>query len=282
LTKFAEFFPNGVKERFNPLSIADEKLMQEEVSDEEFEAAKKLPYRELCGVISYQASCTKLELRYSISVCGRHRQKWGVKQFKVMLKVFEYAYTTREMGIIYSKGLDEHGDNCVYLYADSGHSLPRSYGCTLAMMNGGVLSASAKKHTLTATATTHDELIEFSIAANRAVGFRNIMSEMGLEQGKATTIYQDNEAAVQIALNRGSLSNQSRHIERRILTARNKVEDHQIKPVLCKTDEMNADIGTKALPDRQFAYLRDKMNGYALVKRSRPAKKLPSYVQLER
>ncbi len=59
----------------------------------------------------------------------------------------------------------------------------------MAMMNGGVLSASAKKHTLTATATTHDELIEFSIAANRAVGFRNVMSEMGLEQGKATTIY---------------------------------------------------------------------------------------------
>ena len=136
MTKFAEFFPNGVKERLNPLSIYDEKLMQEEVSDEEFEAAKKLPYRELCGVISYQASCTKLELRYSISVCGRHRQKWGVKQFKVMLKVFEYAFTTRDMGIFYSKGLDEHGDNCVYLYADSGHSLPRSYGCTIAMMNG--------------------------------------------------------------------------------------------------------------------------------------------------
>jgi hypothetical protein len=282
LTKFAEFFPNGVKERFNPLSICDEKFMLEEVSDAEFEAAKKLPYRELCGVISYQASCTKLELRYSISVCGRHRQKWGIKQFRVMLRVFEYAYTTREMGIMYSKGLDEHGDNCLYLYADSGHSLPRSYGSTMAMMNGGVLSASAKKHTLTATATTHDELIEFSIAANRAVGFRNVMSEMGLEQGKATTIYQDNEAAIQIAMNRGSLSNQSRHMERRILTARNKVEDHKIKPVLCKTDEMNADIGTKALPDRQFAYLRDKMNGYALVKRNRPAKKLPPFIQLNK
>jgi hypothetical protein len=107
----------------------------------------------------------------------------------------------------------------------------------MAMMNGGVLSSSAKKHTLTATATTHDELIEFSIAANGAVGFRDVMSEMGLEQGKTTTIYQDNEAAIQVALNRGSLSNQSRHMERRILTARNKVEDHQIKPVL--QDERN-------------------------------------------
>ena len=282
LTKFSKFFPNGVKERFNPMSVYDEKLMQDKVTDKEFEEAKDLPYRELCGVLSYQASCTKLELRYSVSVCGKHRQKWGVKQFRVMMKVFEYAYTTRDMGIIYSKGLDLHGDNSLYLYADSAHGLPRSYGCTLAMMNGGVLSLSAKKHTLTASATTHDELIEFSIAANRACGFRNVMSEMGLEQSKATVIYQDNEAAIQIALNRGSLSKQSRHMERQILTARNKVEDHQIKPVYVTTEEMIADIGTKALPDKQFAYLRDKMNGYALVKLNHPNYKLPPYVQMER
>ena len=81
------------------------------------------------------------------------------------------------------------------------------------------------------------------------------MSEMGLEQKKATVIYQDNEAAIQIAINRGSLSKQSKHMERRILTARNKVEDHQVKPVYCKTEEMVADIGTKALPDRQCVRL---------------------------
>ena len=45
---------------------------------------------------------------------------------------------------------------------------------------------------------------------------------------------------------------------------------------------MIADIGTKALPDKQFAYLRDKMNGYALVKLNHPNYKLPPYVQMER
>ncbi len=107
-----------------------------------------------------------------------------------------------------------HGDNTTYCFADSGHAIPRSYGCTISMMNGAVTSLSAKKHTLTATSTCHDELIEFSIAVNRMVGFRNIMCEMGLEQEQATTIYQDNEAAVSIAMNRGSLSKQSRHMER--------------------------------------------------------------------
>lgn len=70
------------------------------------------------------------------------------------------------------------------------------------MMNGAALSLSAKRHTLTASSTCHDEIIEFSIAVNRIIGFRNIMCEMGLEQSDATTIYQDNEAAIHLAMNR--------------------------------------------------------------------------------
>jgi hypothetical protein len=217
-------------------------------------------------------------MRYAISICGKHRSKWGVKQFNILKKVFEYGYTTRHLGIIYSRGLDEHGDNTTYCFADSGHSLPRSYGCTIGMMNGAVTSLSAKRHTLTASSTCHDELIEFSIAVNRMVGFRNVMCEMGLEQKEATVIYQDNEAAIQIAINRGALSKQSRHIDRRVLASRNKIEDGEVIPKYCVTAKMLADIGTKALPDAQFAYLRDLINGYSLVLRHHPTYPLPPYV----
>ncbi len=111
LLKIGKYFEGGVKERWNPLSIYDEKIMlEEEVSDEDHEAAKHLEYRELLGIISYPASCVKLEMRYAISVCGKHRGKRGVKQFKILKKVFEYGFTTRHLGIIYSKGLDKHGD----------------------------------------------------------------------------------------------------------------------------------------------------------------------------
>ncbi len=104
------------------------------------------------------------------------------------------------------------------------------------------------------------------------------MAEMGLVQEQATTIYQDNEAAIQIALNRGQLSKQSRHIDRRVLTARNKIEDGEVFPKYCVTATMLADIGTKALSDLQFAYLRDLINGYSLVQKHHPSYPLPSYV----
>ena len=81
--------------------------------------------------------------------------------------MFEYGHTTRHTGIIYSKGLDQHGVNVLSCHADSGHSLPRSYGGTTCMMNGAAVTMSAKKHSLTASGTYHDEIIEFSIAANK-------------------------------------------------------------------------------------------------------------------
>jgi hypothetical protein len=146
------------------------------------------------------------------------------------------------------------------------------------MMNGGALSLSAKKHTLTASSTMHDEIIEFGIATNRIVGFRNMSYEMGFAQEKATIIYQDNEASIQVMINRGSLSKQSRHVDRKILAARNKIEDGDVMPKYIRTEEMVADIGTKALGDKQFVYLRDQMNGYALVKRHHPSYALPTYV----
>jgi hypothetical protein len=278
-TKFNTYFEHGIKERFNPLSIIDERFMlTEEVSDEEAEKAKNLPYRELLGVVSYPASCSKMEMRYAVSICGKHRGKWGSKQFKILMKVFEYGFTTRMTGLIYSKGLDKHGINTLSCYCDSAHSLPRAYGSTAVFMNGAVISFAAKKHTLTGSATTHDEIIEFAIGCNKVVGFRNLMEEMYLAQERPTVVYQDNQAAIMIEMNRGSLSGQSRHIERKVLTCRNKVEDGQVMPVYIQTTDMIADIGTKALGDKQFAYLRDLLTGYSLVKAHHPTYRLPTYI----
>ncbi len=56
------------------------------------------------------------------------------------------------------------------------------------------------------------------------------------------------------------------------------LEDGQILPVYLETARMVADIGTKALGDKQFAYLRDLLTGYSLVKKHHPSYKLPDCI----
>ena len=104
------------------------------------------------------------------------------------------------------------------------------------------------------------------------------MAEVGLFQQEPTIIYQDNMPAIQIMKNRGAMPNKSKAMDIRVLSARNKVEDLKFLPKYVSTLEMLADIGTKALGEKQFVYLRDLANGYALVRASNKCADLPALV----
>jgi hypothetical protein len=260
--RFSEFLPKGeIKVRRVPLSATDERLLTEP-TEEEIREAEHLPYPNLLGVVQYPSAFTKPEMRYSMSVLSRHRTKWGKRHFMALLKSLEYGYTTRRRGIIYLGGLNKDDLNKLVAYADSSLSLPRSQGCRLVLMNAGVISFTSKRHTTTDDSTAAAELTEQHLCACDVEGLRNLMEEVGLTQTEPTIIYQDNQAAIQIANNRGSLAKKTRAMEMRTLTVRNKVEDMKVVPVYCDTARMLADIGTKALEPTRFEVLRDALTGY--------------------
>ena len=267
---FASFFPKGLKERVVPMSVADEKLVGIVPTEEEILEAKYLPFRQILGVLSYPASQCHFAMKYSISVLGSRRGGWNKEQFEVLLKVFEYGVHTCEIGVIYSKGLDPHGDNTLYAYADASLSLPRSYGCRITMMNGGAVLFKAKKQALTAPSTVWSEMEVFYDQTTDVLGLRNLLAELGMYQQRPTPIYGDNESQQKIANNRGSLGQTSRAMDLKTLASRNRIEDHQVETRRKKSANMPADIGTKALPEEPFVRLRDIANGYSLVKAAYP------------
>ena len=270
--RFAEFLPKGeVKMRRVPLSAVDERLLTEP-TEVEVKEAEHLPYPNLLGVVQYPSAFTKPEMRYAMSVLSRHRTKWGKRHFVVLLKSLEYGYSTRDKGIIYLGCLDVKDLNILVAYADSSLSLPRSQGCRLVMMNGAVISFSSKRHTTTDDSTAAAELTEQHLCACDVEGLRNLMKEVGLEQLAPTTIFQDNQAAIQIANNRGALAKKTRAMDLRTLTVRNKVEDMKVIPIYCETAHMLADIGTKALEPTRFESLRDILTGYGVYNAMRQGK----------
>ena len=260
--RFKEYLPEGgPKPRLVPLSPADERLLVEPSADE-MEEAKGLPYASLLGVCQYPSAYTRLEMRYAMSVLSRWRTKWGKVHFAILVKVLEYGYETRRMGLRYGGNIDTNKVNVIEGYADSSLSLPRSQGCRCVMMNGAAISLTSKRHTTTDDSTAAAELTECYLCACDVEGYRNLMAELGLAQLEPTTIWQDNQAAIQIAMNRGALAKKSRAMDLKVLTLRNKVEDMKCVPIYLKTTEMLADIGTKALDPKLFCYLRDKLCGY--------------------
>ena len=260
--RFKEFLgKDGPRKRLVPLSPLDESLLVEP-SEDDIKAAEHLPYPNLLGVVQYPSNFTKVEMKYAMSVLSRCRAKWGVAHFRVLLKSLEYGYTTRKFGLLYHGEGSEQGINTLVAYADASYSTPRSQGCRLVMMNGAAISCTSKKHTTTDGSSTASELTEGSLCACDVVGFRNLNEEIGLKADGPTIIYQDNQAAIQIMMNRGSLSQRSKATDVRTLTVRNKVEDLLVVPIYLETTKMLADIGTKALDPKQFAKLRNEICGY--------------------
>ncbi len=197
--RFAEFLQkHRRKERRVPLSSADERLLTEP-TDEEVKEAEHLPFPNLLGVVQYPSAFTKPEMRYAMSVLSRHRTRWGKIHFVILLKSLEYGYYTRERGIIYLGCLDQSNLNILLAYADSSLSLPRSQACRMVIMNGAVISFTSKRYSTTDDFTAAAELKEQHLCACDVEGLRNLMKEVGLEQHEPTIIYQDNQAAIQIA-----------------------------------------------------------------------------------
>ena len=84
----------------------------EESTDEKHEQAKHSS--ELIGTINFGAVHTKLEVRYAL-LLARHMTNW-TKHFELAIKLLEYCWTTREIGLIWSRGLDPHGVNVLSAY----------------------------------------------------------------------------------------------------------------------------------------------------------------------
>ena len=75
-------------------------------TDEKFEVAKYLQFPQILGQIQYPTVYTKLEMRFAVSLISRHRSKWSKKSFDILVKALEYGYASRNIGLMYSCGLD--------------------------------------------------------------------------------------------------------------------------------------------------------------------------------
>jgi len=97
-----------------------------------------------------------------------------------------------------------------------------------------------------------------------AVALRNMLNEMGLWQTTATVIYQDNQPAIRIAYNDGSLTQRSRTLDLQTLKIRQLIEHADVMLKYCKTKKMLVDVGTKVTPADQFKWMRDALSGYLI------------------
>ena len=123
------------------------------------------------------------------------------------------------------------------------------------MLAGGPISWRTRKQNTVALSSTEAEYLSATDSSKQAVYHRNFLQEIGIEQTGPTVIHADNQGAIALSEN-PCKHERTKHFDIRHHFIREKVQAGEVLLRYCPTNEMVADLLTKALPRIKFEKFR--------------------------
>eukprot|EP00253_Pinus_taeda_P020500 PITA_20500 len=122
-------------------------------------------------------------------------------------------------------------------------------------LGSGPITWACKKQAAISHSSVEAEYRGAVEASKEALWLRQILSEFGFQQQHPTTLWCDNQSAIQLC--KDPVQHQhSKHIELHMHFIRKLIHDHVLEVQYCSTDDQVADIFTKALTEAKFTKLR--------------------------
>eukprot|EP00253_Pinus_taeda_P031346 PITA_31346 len=122
-------------------------------------------------------------------------------------------------------------------------------------LGSGPITWACKKQSAISLSSAEGEYRGVVEASKESLWLRQILSEFGFQQQHLTTLWCDNQSAIQIS--KDPVQHQHRkHIELHMHFIRNLIHDNVLEVQYCSTDDQVADIFTKVLIEAKFTKLR--------------------------
>eukprot|EP00253_Pinus_taeda_P027449 PITA_27449 len=119
----------------------------------------------------------------------------------------------------------------------------------------GPITWASKKQSAISLSSAEIEYHGSIEASKEALWLRQILSEFGFQQQHPSTLWFDNQSAIQPG--KDPVQHQrNKHIELRMHFIRKLIHDHVLEVQYCSTDDQVVDIFTKALIEAKFTKLR--------------------------
>ena len=207
------------------------------------------PYREAIGCLMYLMVGTRPDLAYCIGVLAKHVQTPTQLQWDAVKRVLRYVIHTMDLGLVYG-GTETLEATTVYVDADWAGDIEtrKSMSGFAALMSGSLVAWCARPQEVVAMSSAESEYISLSNGVKETLWLRRLLRGLHVvpNMDKPTTVFVDNQAAMDLAHNSG-VNRRNKHIDVRYHLSRQAIQDGDVSLTYCPTEEMIADMFTKPL-----------------------------------
>jgi len=218
-------------------------------SSQDIEEMRAIPYSQAVGALMYLAIATRPDIAYSVGVLARFNKNPGMQHWKAVKHLFRYLKGTLDYTLTYSASSPPSSE-LFSTYSDADHGgnpdNGRSTSGYIVKMGNGAISWSSRLQGFVALSTTEAEYVAATSAGQEIIWLRNLLTELGYKFNSPSSLYIDNRSALSVAKN-PEHHGRMKHLDLRFYWLRDEVEKGIINPIHLRTDEMPADIMTKAL-----------------------------------
>jgi hypothetical protein len=214
----------------------------------------KFPYATLVGKLMYISVCTRPDLSQAVGVLARFMSKPTADHWKAAKGVLRYLSCTWDVGLTFSKSKAGFKAYCDADYAGNVDSRKSTTGFVF-ILHGGAILWRSKLQATVACSTVEAEYIAASSTVKEALWLRMLLHDFGIPMGHVN-IACDNQGAINIAKDPIS-SVRSKHIDVIYHFIRERIARGEIVLSYCSTDDMAADMFTKAVSPAKFDKCKD-------------------------
>jgi hypothetical protein len=215
-------------------------------SDSETLEISSIPYKSAVGSLMYAMTSTRPDISYSVSAVSKYCSNYGPAHWQAVKRILRYlkgtAHYRLKLGGTTSATLTGYCD------ADWAGDLDdrRSTSGYVFYIGNGVVSWSSKKQPTVALSTVEAEYMSSTHATKEAIWLKQLLAEIEIHLDGPVLMYNDNQGCIQLAKNPAQ-HQRTKHIDLRHHYIREKLESGEITLQYCSTEDMVADLLTKAL-----------------------------------
>jgi transposase InsO family protein len=225
---------------------------------EDVEKMRNIPYMSAVGSLLYLANMTRPDISYVAGVLARFNSNPGMEHWKAVKHVFRYLKGTSHLRMAY--GPDPSlGKEMFLTYSDADHGGNKDNGRStsgyIVKLGKGVTCWGSKLQPVVTLSTTEAETVAGVVAGKEICWVQQLLRELGYSFSIPSPLLIDNQSAIAVAKN-PEHHGRMKHLDLRFYWLRDQVAKKRITVSYLETENMPADLLTKALPKPQVERLR--------------------------